>query len=323
MRYATIEGMPFEASRVCLGGGPLGSAVKQPEANALLDEFVSCGGNWVDTAHVYAAWIEGGSGLSERCIAEWLRSRGVRKQFMVATKGAHPDLKTMHIPRMRPEDIAQDLAESLERLGSDYADLYYLHRDDTNIPVGEVISCLNEHRSAGRIRAFGASNWTAARMREANAWAKANGMHGFSASSVGWSLAQPNPITPAYAGTLNMDDEMLLYHREGFPVAAYSSQAAGFFNKVTPVALKDDKFLASGLARNYLNDTNLARAEKARQLAEKYGCDANAIGVAYLLNQPFPSFAIAGSHTLEQVRSSTAAADIILTPEEVAWLVEA
>lgn len=321
MRYRNLDGMPLAPSLVCLGGGPLGSAISVDDSFKLLDTLVECGGNWVDTAHVYAAWLPDGGGLSERAIGAWLKARGVRKSFMVGTKGAHPDLKTMSISRLRPQDITQDLFESLERLGSDYVDIYWLHRDDPAVPVGEIISCLNEHRAAGRIYALGASNWTVERITEANDFAARNQLAGFCASQIAWSLAERNYVKPAYAGMLAMDAETLQFHRQsGLPAVAYSSQAGGLFNKITAASEHDPEMANTGMAKHYFNPVTFRRAERARELAARYGCDANTIAVAYLLNQSFAGYAITGCRTVAQVRSSCSAADLILSVEEVAWL---
>ncbi|MHB9031724.1 MAG: aldo/keto reductase [Anaerolineae bacterium] len=321
MRYTKLDAMPLAPSRVCLGGGPFGSAIPVERVFELLDAFAEAGGNWVDTAHVYAAWIPGGGGVSERAIGAWIKARGVRKTFMVGTKGAHPKLETMQVSRLRPADITQDLTESLERLDTDYIDIYWLHRDDPSVPVSEILGCLNEHQNAGRIRALGASNWTVARLQEANTYAAQHGLSGFCANQVGWSLAQANPVKATYSGTLNMDAETMAFHkRSGLAAVAYSSQAGGFFNKVTAASFDDPALADSGMARHYFNAVNRLRVERARQLAVKYNCDPNTIAVAYLLNQSFPGYAITGCRTLEQVRASCAAADLMLSAEEITWL---
>jgi aryl-alcohol dehydrogenase-like predicted oxidoreductase len=323
MRYHALGGMPLSPSLVCLGGGPLGSAIPCESAFELLDAFAAAGGNWVDTAHVYAAWLPDGGGVSERTIGAWIKARGVRSSFMVGTKGAHPLLSTMNISRLEPHDITQDLNQSLERLQSEYIDIYWLHRDDSTVPIGEILGILNEHLNAGRIRALGASNWTVARLQEASEYAERNHLVGFCASQIGWSLAQPNPVKSVYAGTLNMDAPTMAYHLASkLPVVAYSSQAGGFFGGKYSRASADDPVLAkSGMARNYFNDINFARLERAQLLATRLGQSSNAVAVAYLTNQPFAGFAIAGCRTLEQVHDSCAAADLRLNSDDLAWLV--
>jgi aryl-alcohol dehydrogenase-like predicted oxidoreductase len=325
MRYQNLGGMPLAPSLICLGGGPLGSAIPPENAFELLDVFAEAGGNWVDTAHVYASWLADGAGVSERTIGAWIKARGVRSSFMVGTKGAHPLLSTMRISRLRPADISQDLSESLERLQSDYVDIYWLHRDDPSIPVGEILGALNEHLAAGRVRALGASNWTVARLQEAAVYAAGHRLVGFCASQIGWSLAQPNPVVSPYAGTLNMDETTMAYHvASGLPVVAYSSQANGFFGgRYSRASANDPAIAKSGIARSYFNEINFGRLERTQVLAQRLGQTPNAIAVAYLTNQAFAGYAIAGCRTIEQVRDSCAAVDVRLGPDDLAWLVSA
>ena len=322
MRYQPLANLPLSPSLICLGGGGLGTSIPQAQAFALLDAYAGCGGNWVDTAHVYASWLPNGAGASERTIGAWLRAQGAHVPFMVATKGAHPHLETMHLSRLSPAEIAQDLRESLERLQRDHVELYWLHRDDPAVPVGEILGALNEEISAGLIRAIGASNWTPARLQEAADYARAHDLHGFVASQIGWSLAQARPEASGYAGMLYMDAPTLAFHRASkLHVVAYSSQAGGFFGgKVSRASAQDPKQAGSGLGRLYFSEANFKRLERAQALAARRGCSANAIAVAYLLSQPFPAYAIAGCRTVEQARASCAAADLTLTPGEVAAL---
>ncbi len=322
MEYLTIPTTAIAPSRICLGAGGFGSSVPKDDAWALLDAFAALGGNFVDSAHVYAAWIPGGGGVSERTVGSWLTDRGMRDGFIVGTKGGHPDLKTMHISRLSPVDITQDLTESLERLGTDYIDIYWLHRDDPSIPVGEILGVLNEHLAAGRIRALGASNWTSERLREAAAYAKSHDLVGFCASQIGWSLARANAAAAGYAGMLYMDEATQRYHEESsLPVVAYSSQAGGFFSgKYSRPSATREGEQRQGIARLYFTDANFTRLKRATELATRHNCTPNQIAVAFLLSHSYPVYAIVGAHTLEQVKDSCGAAELRLTMEEMAYL---
>ena len=121
---------------------------------AAVEAALRLGYRHVDTARIYGAWAPGGDGASEKTLGAWMESRGMREKFVVSTKGAHPDLATMHISRIAPADIAADVAASLDALRTDYIDTYWLHRDDPSVPVGEILGALNEHLAAGRIRAY-------------------------------------------------------------------------------------------------------------------------------------------------------------------------
>jgi aryl-alcohol dehydrogenase-like predicted oxidoreductase len=322
MRYLTIPQTELEASVICLGTGGFGTNIPQDRAWELLDAFVEQGGNFVDTARVYGAWVPGGEGLSERTLAAWIKVRGGRAKLVLATKGGHPDLATMHVSRLSPAEITADLLGSLEALGTDYIDLYWLHRDDPAVPVGEILGVLNEHLAAGRIRAIGASNWVPERLAEAAGYARAHGLTGFCASQVGWSLAAANPGAIPVPGMLYMDAQAMTYHiRTGLPVVAYSSQAQGFFSgKYALRSGEQQKPPSETLARLYFSDENFGRLERVRALAARYGRSANEIALGYLLSQPFPVYPIVGCRTVEQVRASCAAWDVRLSAEEVAFL---
>ena len=309
-------------SAICLGAGSYGSGIPQDAAFAILDAFADQGGNFVDTARVYGAWLPNGAGLSERVVGAWLAARGMRKQFVVGTKGAHPELATMHISRLAPQDIAADLEASLQALQTDWVDLYWLHRDDTAVPVGEIMAALHVHVASGRVRAIGASNWSVDRLTEANAYAATHGLTPFSASQIGWSLARSNPAAQVFPGTLSMDAAIHTYHcRSGLPVLAYSSQAQGFFSGryradgPAPVTPKE-----KSIARNYDLPDNWARLARAQELAARYGRTANEIALAYLLSQPFAVFPIVGCGSVDQVHASCAAHDLLLTDDELAYL---
>ncbi|MCW8128976.1 MAG: aldo/keto reductase [Planctomycetota bacterium] len=320
MRTSALPGLALKPSVVALGTGPYGSAIDRDASFAMLDAYAEAGGNFLDSAHVYASWVAGGEGASEKTIGAWMKARQNRARIVVGTKGAHPDLKTMHIPRMRPEDIAKDLGESLERLETDYIDLYWLHRDDLNTPVGEILGALNEHLAAGRIRALGASNWTVARLQEAADYAAREKVTGFCASQIGWSLARVNPGISGQNGTLYMDDPTMAYHRSSkLPVAAYSSQGNGFFGgKYRRGEAPEGK--KAGMAKKYFSDANFGKLERAQQLGQELGRSANEVAVAYITSQPFAGFAIVGPNTMDQLHASCAAGSLELTPSQVAWL---
>ena len=324
MRYTALPATDFTPSVICLGTGGFGTKTPQDQAFAMLDLFAELGGNFLDSARVYAAWLPGGAGASERTIGAWLKSRGVAASFVVATKGGHPDLKTMHISRLSPQEIAADVTASLDALAVATIDLYWLHRDDPAIPVGEIMDALHAQVAAGRLTALGASNWTPARIEAANAYAAGRGRPGFCASQIGWSFAVADTSAAPFGGTLSMDAATLAYHqRTGFPVMAYSSQAAGFF------AGKGDRYRdqadakPDGFSRTYVSAANFARLDRAQELAARRGRPANDIALAYLLNQPFPVYALVGCQTAAQIRSSCAASDLRLTPAELRFLASA
>ncbi|HVF09248.1 MAG TPA: aldo/keto reductase [Abditibacteriaceae bacterium] len=320
MLFTSLPDTSLHPSVLCLGTGGFGTTTRTDDALAMLDAFAEAGGNFADTAHVYAAWLPGGAGQSERTLGRWLRSRRPQN-FIVGTKGGHPDLATMEISRLSPECLTRDVDESLERLQLERIDLYWLHRDDPAVPIAEIIESLNELRNSGRIGALGASNWTVARLTAANAYATRHNLVGFCASQIGWSLATMNSMTGGFSGTLHMDEEMLDWHRRSkFPVAAYSAQANGFFAAPLPPAAGPRTTKQETLARSYLNPENAARHARAGQLAKRLGRTTNEVALAYIWSQTFPTVAIIGPRTPEQLAASLRAHDLRLADSDVAFL---
>ncbi|MFD1953804.1 aldo/keto reductase [Paenibacillus thailandensis] len=288
----------------------MGSDYFAPEKMELvsenLDAYEAIGGNTIDTAYIYAG------GKSEEAIGLWLEARKNRDRILILTKGAHPDRNGS---RMNRQAIREELAVSLERLRTDYTDLYALHRDDPDVPVAEIMTILNELVQEKRIHALGASNWTWQRLEEANEYAKANGMVGFTFSSPNFSLAKAQE--PYWKGCVSVDEETLAWHeRTGLPVFSWSSQARGFFTgRFTP----EDRSNAD-LVRVFYNDDNWERYRRAELLAREKGVETIQISLAYVLNQKFPTAAIIGPQNAAELRSCHAAASIRLTEQEVQWL---
>lgn len=305
MQFASVPGVDKPVSRLVMGTMIYGPQ-DMPFCCSMLDYYTSIGGNCIDTARVY------GGGESERAIGHWLHLRKSREQIVLIAKGAHPDWRPK---RVNPEGITEDINESLRRLRTDYIDLYLLHRDDPEFPVGEIVECLNEHQKAGRIRAFGGSNWSVARLQEANDYAHAHGLTPFAASSPNFSLAIPN--VPRWAGCVSVNTQDLeWYRKQQFPLFSWSSQAGGFFS---------GRFHRGGPAdeemkRVWFSSQNFDRLERAGELAQKKGCTPIQIAFAYVIAQPFPTFALVGPQTIEETRTSAAGFTVSLTPEEVAWL---
>jgi Predicted oxidoreductases (related to aryl-alcohol dehydrogenases) len=275
-------------------------------AAANLDAFLAIGGNTVDTARIYCG------GESEEVLGRYMEERKARDRFVVLTKGAHHD---RHGPRVNREAIREDLLRSLEKLRTGHVELYALHRDDPNVPVGEIIEALNEHIEAGRIKAIGGSNWTWRRLREANAWAEAHGLVGFAFSSPNLSLAKANE--PFWPGCVSADRETLRWHEQSqIPLLSWSSLARGFFSgRFSPDRLDDPD-----IVRVFYSDANWERLRRAERLAREKGASVVQIALAYVLNQPFPTCALIGARNAEELRSCREGMAIKLTREELDWL---
>lgn len=297
MRYRRFEPLGRDLSTLVLGTAYF-LEDERAAAFELLDAWVDAGGNVLDTAREYGGW-----GQSETVIGRWLAEREPAEVAILTKGGHHKEGRR----RVTPEDVSDDLTRSLDALGLDTVDLFLLHRDDPSKPVEPIVETLNEHLSAGRIRTFGASNWTPARLDEANRYAADCGLVGFSCSSPGLSLAEQ--LEPPWEDCVSAHDPASLawYERTQTPVFAWSSQAAGFF------AGREDE----EVERVYGGERNRERLRRARELAREKGCTPNQVALAWVLQLPFPTFAIIGPATVAELSESLAALDVELSPAEV------
>jgi aryl-alcohol dehydrogenase-like predicted oxidoreductase len=303
MIYGNMAGLDKPVSRVVLGSMVFDSN-RLPFSFSLLDYFFEKGGNCIDTAWVY------GGGTCERAVGEWLTRRNIREQIVLIGKGACTTACT-------PELITKELSESLGRLQTDYLDIYFMHRDNPHIPVGDFVECLNEHWRAGRIRAFGGSNWTPERLAEANAYAASNGLVGFAASSPNFSLAHWNE--PPWSDCLAATDlpTRQWYERSELALFAWSSQASGFFSGRFN---RHNSDFDPNVTRVWFNEANFQRLERAQRLAEEKGVTTTQIALAYVLCQPINIYALIGPRTIEETRTSLMALDVTLSSEELRYL---
>lgn len=300
MKYGQIPGVEKPVARLVMG---VDNQTEWPHTSVMLDDYFERGGNCFDTAYIY------GGGACEKMLGQWVKNRDIREQVVILGKGAHT-------PHCTPEWLVKQLHISLERLQTDYLDIYMLHRDNPEIPVSEFITVLNEQKQAGRIRVFGASNWSIERVEEANNWAREHGLDGFVAMSNNFSLARM--VQPVWSGCIAASDprSRAWLTEKGMPLMPWSSQARGFFTgRAHPNDHSDEE-----LVRSWYSDDNFQRLERVNQLAAKRGVLPINIALAYVLCQPFPTFPLIGPRALSETRTSFQALSVELTPEELRWL---
>jgi aryl-alcohol dehydrogenase-like predicted oxidoreductase len=315
MRPLPLPQTSLSVSPLWLGGVPFGNTLDEPATFALLDRFVALGGNAIDTARIYSDWVPGEKRRSERVLGDWLRSRGNRAQLVIGTKGAHPFIESLEVPRTSAAEMRDDIEGSLRTLRIEVIDLFWLHRDDPTRPVGHFIDVLNAFLREGKIRAFGASNWTAARLRAANDYARSSGQNGFVANQPLWSLGCQHARPSGILGLVKFDAEAQRFHREtGLAVIPYTSQANGFFSKL---ALPRNEQPPNLEQHDYYTPPNLAAGKIVIELAETKRVAPSAIVLAYLWSRPFPVTPIIGSHTLAQLEDSFAAIGLQLSHAEL------
>jgi predicted dehydrogenase/aryl-alcohol dehydrogenase-like predicted oxidoreductase len=300
MPYGRLPGIDKPVSRLVMG---VDNQRDLTHAAVMFDDFVEQGGNCFDTAWLY------GLGRHEELFGRWVENRGIRDQVVIIGKGCHT-------PHCDPESLHRQLAESLDRQRTDHLDLYLMHRDNVAIPVGEFVDAMEEELTAGRVRAYGVSNWTLDRVTEATEYADKHGRAGFAALSNHFSLAEAYAVP--WDGCVHVTDpaSRSWLRAHDLPLLPWSSQARGFF---TGRARPEDR-TDSELVRCYYSDDNFARLARAEELAASLGVPATAVALAYVLHQPFPTFPLIGPRTTGETHGSLRALDVELTPEQVGWL---
>jgi aryl-alcohol dehydrogenase-like predicted oxidoreductase len=317
MRYGKIPGVKKSISRIIQGSTMIGSDLDERDSFALLDQVYALDCNTIDTAHVYSG------GDSERVIGRWMQELHLREEIVIITKGA---AHSRDRRRLTPFDIASDLHDSLARLKTDYVDLYLLHRDDPSVPVEPIIDALNEHVRAGRIHAFGASNWTHERIEAANIYARASGLEPFVASSPQFSLAdslaEPWPLCISISGSAGSAAREW-YAQTQMPLLIWSPLASGFFSgrfRRDNLHLFGEREWDEVAVRTYANEANFQRLDRASLLAAEKGLSTAQVALAYVMNHPMNIFAVVGPHSGEKFMANIEAGETRLTPEEMSWL---
>jgi aryl-alcohol dehydrogenase-like predicted oxidoreductase len=250
-------------------------------------------------------------GDAEQFLGKWIKGRGVRDEVMILGKGAHT-------PCCDPQHMSEELTYSLNELQTSYVDIYMLHRDNPEIPVGEFMDALNAEKDAGRMRAFGAANWTIERYEAANAYAREKGLTGFIGISNQFSVC--DMLDEPWPGCLRSSSpEFRAWHEKTqTPLFAWASIAQGF--QVAGLYRPEDRDANPFMARVWFSKENFAKRDRAIELAKKKGVSEVSVAIAYVLAQPFPVFALTGYEKPSEIREGLAALDISLTREEIAWL---
>ncbi len=316
MEYGNIKGISRPVSRI-LFGTAVGPMLAGENMDAVLDGALEQGINAFDCARSY--------GQAEKVLGDWIRRRGCRDQVTVLSKCGDIRNGVVHVDA---QVIREQLEASLRTLNAGVIDLYLLHRDDPQTPVAEMIDELNRAVKAGKIRAFGVSNWKTDRIREANAYAERTGQSGFAVSSSNWGLArQMDDLWGGGCVTISGPEhaaDRAWYAETGMPVIAYSSLGRGFFSGKFRAFDEAGarRVLDSYAQKGYLYPENMRRLRNAEILAEKKCASVAKIAMAYALAGEMNVFAVVSTTKSERLAESAEAAELRLTAEETAFLEE-
>lgn len=298
-----LEGIDRPIARLIMGAAWNNA---MPDTTILFDDYFEHGGTTFDTSSGYGS----PPGTAERLLGAWIRHRGIRNDVVVIEKGANH-------PNDSPEGLTRELITGLDRLQMDYVDVYMIHRDNESVPIGEWVEVLNENLAAGRMKVFGLSNFTVERLTAFQAYADRHGLRSYTAVSNHFSLAQMlAPLWDCHLVSSTDDISRRWFERTRTPLLAWSSQARGFFTSRASRRAQSDP----ELVRCWYDEENFRRKDRAEVVAKRLGVDPTCVAVAYVLHQPFPTFALIGPLTVTELRSSMRAIDVELSDAEVAWL---
>ncbi len=315
MEYVKIPYVDKEVSRIFYGtaGQPF---MTGGDGGELLDAVYALGVNAFDTARVYM--------LAEKSLGKWIEDRGIRDKVVILSKCAHPS--PFGRKRVSEKDIRRDLKKSLDYLRTDYIDIYLLHRDDPEVPVGEIVELFNSLRAEGKIGAFGGSNWTHQRIAEANEYAYSHNLIPFTVSSPNFGLADQvrDPWGGGCVTISGPENEAARawYQENQMPVIAYSSLGRGLFSgKVkSGEPEKASEIMDGNAMKGYACPENFERLRRCEELAQKYRCTVPQIAMAWIYRQPLNCFAVVSTTKPERMQENIQAMELPLTEDEVLYL---
>jgi aryl-alcohol dehydrogenase (NADP+) len=294
---------------LCLGGNVFGWTVNEHDGFAVLDRFAAAGGNFIDTADAYSAWVPGHTGgESETIIGNWLASRRVADKMVIATKvGMAPGLNGLS-----PATIRSAAEASLKRLRVERIDLYYAHRDDPNTPLEDSLRAFTTLVTEGKVRHIAASNYTAPRLAEALAVSDRAGLARYVALQPHYNLVHRTEFE---------GDLLEVCARERLGCLPYFALAKGFLTGKYRHGAHVESARATAAAE-YLDPNGLQLLAALDEIAAIHHTTVAAVSLAWLLAQPTVVAPIASARTVEQLAALLPATTLALTHAEIARLSE-
>ena len=302
----TIPESDLVVHPLCLGSNIFGGNATEAESHLVMDAYRSHGGNFIDTADMYNQWIEGHvGGESESVIGSWMKSRGNRADMVIATKVSKMDRR----PGLSAKNIVAACEESLDRLNTDYIDLYYSHADDETVSLEETLGAYAQLIAEGKVRYIAASNFTPARLRESIKFSEDNNLPSYIAVQDLYNLVDRTTYEAEMAATVA---------DLGISNIPFYGIARGFLTgKYRPGVTEVDSKRAAG-AREYATDKNYAVLTAMDEIAKAHKAPLGAIALGWLRAQPTVSAPIASARTVAQLEEIIQVVE--LTSDEVGTL---
>lgn len=313
MKTVSLGFTRIPVSSMCLGAMYFGTRNDEATSFRLLDMFVDAGGNFIDTANIYAHWVEGFKGYeSENLLGKWMKARKNRNRLFIATKVGF-EIPYYGVPRGLKENIiVQECEKSLRNLGVETIDLYYAHRDDLNTPMEETLNAFDRLVKAGKVRVIGASNFMAWRLEEARWISQTHGWSEYCCIQQRYTYLRPRSGA-SFSPQLAVNEDLLEYcRRRPITLLAYSALLSGAYTR-------PDR----AIPPQYLGTDSQARLNALKKVARERGITENQVVLAWMLNSDPLVLPIIAASSEEQLRENLQALEINLTPDEMAFLNEA
>jgi aryl-alcohol dehydrogenase-like predicted oxidoreductase len=303
MQFRTLGRSSLRVAPLCLGGNVFGWTADEAASYAVLDAAVNAGLNFIDTADVYSRWVPGHrGGESETVIGNCLKRSARRKDVVIATKVGmerSPDRKGLSA-----DHIVRSAEESLQRLQTDYIDLYFSHRDDPNVPMEETLGAYQKLIAQGKVRAIGASNFTAGRLAEALEVSRKNGLPRYEVLQPHYNLY----VRSEYESAL---EPLCLEQQIG--VVTYYALAAGFLSgKYRTPADAAKSARGKGVVEEFLNERGLRILAALDDVGRRYNASPASVALAWQIARPSVTAPIASATTVNQLSELVAATQLKL-----------
>jgi aryl-alcohol dehydrogenase-like predicted oxidoreductase len=303
MQQRALGRSSLRVAPLCLGGNVFGWTATEGASFAVLDAFVSVGLNFIDTADVYSRWAAGHrGGESETVIGNWLKRGAKRKDLVIATKVGMemaPDRKGLSAAH-----IVRSVEESLKRLQTDYIDLYFSHCDDASVPLEEPLGAYQKLIAQGKVRAIGASNYTAARLADALEISRKTGLPRYEVLQTQYNLYTRSDYESALEP---------LCLKEQIGVVSYYALASGFLSgKYRTAADASKSVRGSGIVEKYLNERGLRILTALDDVGRRHNASAASVALAWQIARPSITAPIASATTANQLGELVAATQLEL-----------
>lgn len=314
MKKIKIGQTNLEVAPFNLGGNVFGWTLDEQKSFEILDAFVEAGFNFIDTADMYSYWVDGGpGGQSETIIGNWMKARGNREQMIIATKAGGPTGVKDEIDASR-KHLMESVDKSLERLQTDYIDLYYLHYDDKKTPVSETLEAFAEMVKSGKVKHIAVSNISPARLKESLEYSIQNKLPKYEVFQPLYNLVERKTYETDYAP---------IVAEYGLTVFPYSALASGFLSGKYRSEADFNKSPRGQGASNYLNEKGIGVLNALDQIAEKHNTAPATVALAWLSAQPNIGGPIASATSTQQLQQILSAATLNLEESDLKLLNDA